>query len=151
MKESSFWSRRVRRLVTMSAACVSRPLDVERVENSVQVGTPDVDYCLGGYTAKIELKYRPHHPSRPGTPVLGLGRGMRKSQIVWATKRIRAGGTVFLCIGTCAMTWFIDLRGLTPKEMLDLEMASVQELHGRAVWRTGDTYEALGVVLGGVL
>ena len=143
MKESSFWTRRIRRLLVLAAGCADKDIHVERIENAVAVGTPDVDYCIGGRCGKIELKYRPHHPSRAGTPVLGTGRGMRKSQIVWAVRRIRADGAVFLCIGTCVMTWFIDLRILDARGMLALETYSVEKLSSICVWHTGMPYDEL--------
>lgn len=147
MKESTFWTNRVRGLVRLSAACADMVIHAERVENAVAVGTPDVDYCINGRHGKIELKYAPRHPVRPSTPVLGLGKGLRKSQIVWATRRKRAGGRVYLCIGTVAATWFIDLSLLTPRQMKDTEMMTVAELDSIAAWRSGQPHEQLGRIL----
>lgn len=71
----------------------------ERVENGVVAGTPDVDFCLnGGKAGKIELKYSSVKGST-SCPLKAKGKGLRKSQMIWAKKRLQAGGHTFVIIG----------------------------------------------------
>lgn len=59
-------------------------LDLQRVENLVGDGMPDV---YVGYSGKwVELKAPPTIPVRPGTPLLGTHSGLRQSQINWHLK-----------------------------------------------------------------
>lgn len=134
MNEAAFWSGRLR--PHLEDACIAARIryHFERVENTVAMGTPDVDYCISGASGKIELKYMDRHPVRRTTPVLGRGMGMRRSQLIWAHKRMRAGGRVFLGVGTPQETWIIDLRGYTPEDMDAIQFATVPRLREISAW-----------------
>jgi hypothetical protein len=134
VKESSFWATRLRPKLT--AACVSAGVQYhfERVENAVASGTPDVDYCINGRAGKLELKYTPRHPARATTPVLGRSCGLRRSQLIWIWRRLRAGGRVYVVIGTPRTTWVIDTRGRTATELSGLELRTAPELSEISAW-----------------
>jgi len=60
----------------------------ERIEaHETAVGTPDVEYCINGYTNRIELKF---------TDSLKKGFRLRPSQCGWFRKRVKAGGQPWL-------------------------------------------------------
>lgn len=134
MNEAQFWTARLRPQIKNQ--CIQQGLahHLERVENNAAEGTPDVDYCIAGVCGKIELKFAPAHPARSTSIVLGKGHGLRRSQIVYAARRIRAGGLIWCAIGTPVMTWFIDLRPMTPEGMDGLQSASVADLSALCCW-----------------
>lgn len=67
-------------------------LDMERVENSVANGTPDVDGCLNGAAFKIELKRVPFRING------NVKTTFQPMQIPWITKRWKAGGNVWVLL-----------------------------------------------------
>lgn len=134
MNEATFWSNSLRPLLVRTCRQLEMRAHLERVENMVSVGTPDVDYCIATIHGKIELKYTPHDPARPSTPVLGKGHGMRRSQIVWAVRRMHSGGRVLLCVGTPSMVWLLRLWDRSPEAMRAVEMMSRDQLNAAAVW-----------------
>lgn len=61
----------------------------ERIEShETAVGTPDVDYCIAGYSNKLELK----HTKREH------GCHLRPSQCGWFKARVKAGGQPWLLL-----------------------------------------------------
>jgi hypothetical protein len=66
-------------------------LDPVRVENLVQVGTPDVNYVRGW----VELKYLPGWPVRGGIVKI---EHFTPQQRVWIIRRTMAGGRVSLML-----------------------------------------------------
>ena len=134
MNEASFWTDRLRPALVADCQKLKLRHHFERVENAVAVGTPDVDYCVAGVAGKIELKFAPRHPVRQATPVLGRGNGLRRSQIVWTSRRTWAGGIVFIAIGTPEMTWVIDARGRSPVDLARLEALSAPGLGEISAW-----------------
>lgn len=67
---------------------------MERVENSVGTGTPDVDGCLMGKTFKIELKTS----ARPARELTDVAVRFRPAQIPWMRRYAAAGGQVFVLV-----------------------------------------------------
>jgi hypothetical protein len=79
VKESQFWALLKDKL----------PGHVERIENAVGKGTPDVNLCFSGLELWLELK------------ILDDGSRLRKNdprpeQVIWHIKRQEAGGRCFL-------------------------------------------------------
>lgn len=134
MNEAAFWSSSLRPLLVRTCRQMGLRSHFERVENMVSVGTPDVDYCIASVHGKLELKYTPKDAARSSTPVLGLGHGMRRSQIVWAVRRMHSGGRVLLCVGTPSVTWLLRLWDRSPETMRAVEMMSRDQLNTTAVW-----------------
>ena len=59
-----------------------------RIEShETAIGTPDVDYCIGGYCNHIELKF---------TESEKRGFRLRPSQAAWFRRRVKAGGQPWL-------------------------------------------------------
>jgi len=71
----------------------------ERIEShETAVGTPDVGYCINGYTNHLELKF---------TSTQKKGFCLRPSQAGWFRKRVKAGGQPWLL----AQSLIRDKRG----------------------------------------
>jgi len=71
----------------------------ERIEaHETANGTPDVEYCIEGYTNRIELKF---------TDSFKKGFRLRPSQCGWFRKRVKAGGQPWLL----AQSLIRDKRG----------------------------------------
>jgi hypothetical protein len=135
MDEATFWSDRLRPMLVKQCQALRLRHHFERVENYVAEGTPDVDYCIAGFAGKIELKYGTGGV-RQSTPVLGRGHGLRRSQIIFASRRTWAGGAVWCIIGSPDKTWAIDLRGMDPEAMDALATYNPSQLDAVAAWHT---------------
>jgi hypothetical protein len=137
MDEVGFWSDRIRPNLVRNCQAMGLRFHLERIENIVSDGTPDVDYCIDGIQGGIELKFSDTAPVRDTSQVLGLAHGMRRSQIIYASRRVWAGGLCWCLIGNRQGTWLVDLRPLTPEQMADLAVASAASLGQMATWRCG--------------
>jgi len=87
MRESSLW------------AWLSKPLpclDMTRVENLLDEGTPDVEGCLSGAQFWCELKVA-DRPARPTTAVRTQA-PVKQSQIDWLKRRWLACGNAWLLV-----------------------------------------------------
>jgi len=61
----------------------------ERVEShETAIGTPDVEYCIEGYTNRLELKYTERE----------MGCHLRAAQCGWFKKRVKAKGQPWLLL-----------------------------------------------------
>jgi hypothetical protein len=70
---------------------------LERVENVVTPGRPDVDTLWDGIVLPVELKALENFPARPSTPVLG-GKGLNQNQLNWWLNWKRWGGKGFVVV-----------------------------------------------------
>jgi hypothetical protein len=87
---------------------------MDRVENGVCDGMPDVSMTAGGIDAWVELKYVAKWPSRANTRVMGDA-GLRPEQINWHLRHQRAGGRSFVVVGVGKEIYLAD--GMHAKEM----------------------------------
>lgn len=71
---------------------------LERVENLVYVGTPDVLALVAGVVTPVELKAVQAFPKRITTPVLGA-KGLSQDQKNWHKDWQRWGGRSFVLVG----------------------------------------------------
>lgn len=134
VNEADFWNDRIRPLLVRECRAGGHRAHLERIENTAGVGTPDVDYCIDSVAGKVELKFAPRHPIRNTSRILAKGKGLRRSQIVWAVRRMRAGGRVFLLIGTPEQAWLINLAGMSAREMADLETITPSRAAEISAW-----------------
>jgi hypothetical protein len=74
---------------------LGQSLDLERIENQVGAGTPDVCGCFQGEGFKIELKAARRRPVDPETPIKVH---FRPAQIPWINGRLKAGGKVWILL-----------------------------------------------------
>lgn len=88
-------------------------LDIERIENSVGSGTPDVQGCFDGGPLLIELKCEPS----PHNSLTHIKPRFRPAQPPWHRRRAKAGGVTFvlLQIGAAAdaRRYLFDGRDIT--------------------------------------
>lgn len=69
-------------------------LHLQRVENAIAEGTPDVEGCLSGQSFWIEMKSCPM-PKRALTPIRPR---FRPAQVPWLRRRWAAGGCALLLL-----------------------------------------------------
>ena len=91
MSESGMWT---------SLRPLLLDLDPERVENRVNVGTPDVNYVHGW----IELKYTKRWPPKGGPLRV---EHFTREQRAWLVRRRRAGGLAFLLLKVGKDEWLL--------------------------------------------
>lgn len=84
----------------------STMLHMERVENKVSRGTPDVEGCYKGVHFNLELKYC----LLPKKEDSMLNFKTQPSQPPWWKKRVKSGGNVFIIIQIGKNKHMIDLR-----------------------------------------
>ena len=79
---------------------IQRPLDrIERIENVVGIGTPDINYCIEGKEGWIELK-QPTEPKKDTTPLFGSNHKLSQGQKNWFLRQFRAKGRGHILIAT---------------------------------------------------
>lgn len=93
MSESNLWARTRARIGPFGR--------LARVENSCDLGTPDVAYCLGTPRTRpasgwLELKHVPYWPARENTPL--VIKKLTVHQVTWQEEWAKAGGRVFTLI-----------------------------------------------------
>lgn len=112
---------------------------IERVENAVGAGMPDVNLCLGGIECWIELKVAGKWGVR--RPTFRVQRGLEPAQINWLLSQHRAGGKSFvlaLIENACYLVpgaeaelfndfmpddfllWRVDIKGRYPLYLLNV-------------------------------
>lgn len=128
--EKSLWGRLFRAQKAMKAEKVQ--IHLERIENEVAAGGPDVDGCIEGALFKMELKSceRPVRESTPIRPTL------RPKQIEWHADRAAAGSRFHWVLiqvgdGKQAKLYLIPGKFFTKVDLhcpeSDLELISVCE------------------------
>lgn len=106
-----------------------RPLkhDVQRIENAVARGTPDVEGCVDGDTFWCELKVA--YPMANDR----LRVKITTDQVRRALKRVRAGGRSWVLVRLCGANWRDNrhflVRGEDAEELLEpVSVARMREL-----------------------
>jgi hypothetical protein len=90
-----------------------RPTDrMDRVENGVMAGMPDINLCAEGVEVWIEMK-SPVEPKRSGTPLFGSNHRLSIDQENWFIRQCIAGGRAFVLISTDKRWILIDGRDIT--------------------------------------
>lgn len=102
MKESTFYQR-VRKMILAEFPQAR----IDRVENGLVDGMPDVNCYLGERELWFELKYIEAWPARASTQVLGR-KGLRPEQINWHIRQGNAGGMSWILVGVGRETWITD-------------------------------------------
>lgn len=89
MSESNFWDR-----VRNGVKLVKPKAELDRVENMVMAGMPDVNFLIDLREGWMELKQIDKEPARGGK-VFGDG-GLRDAQVLWIHRRWKKGGNVHI-------------------------------------------------------
>lgn len=102
---------------------VRRRIRLERIENGLSAGMPDVlSVCLGVVTW-CELKSVAEAPKRKGTPLLGKQHGLTIDQLNWHLSWQQSGGNCCVIIGVgqqtflVAHTWIETVNTLTYEDI----------------------------------
>lgn len=111
-----------------------RPSDrLDRVENAVISGQPDVNGCLSGEDVWVELK-APKEPKRSTTRLMTAGGNhvLLQSQINWFARQKQAGGIAFILVRTDRRMMLVDgtkhgdrFNDMTAGEMADASLLVV--------------------------
>lgn len=80
---------------------ILRPLDAVSIENSVGIGTPDINYREGW----VELKWLRSWPKKDST-IVRLAHDLTKEQRVWLRRRASYGGNVWVLL-QCRREWLL--------------------------------------------
>lgn len=114
---------------TFRDAC-PRNARLDRVENIVCAGMPDVNLCIEGVELWIEFK-APKEPRRATTPLFGSNHKVLQSQINWFTRHTKAGGRGGFLISTNKRWIFVD-----GKHAAELNLMTLDEILTIAIWST---------------
>jgi hypothetical protein len=80
---------------------------IQRIENLMIIGMPDVNQCLEGCECWIEIK-SPKEPKRSTTPLFGSNHKVSTEQKNWFLDQKNAGGVGWLLICTDKRWMLID-------------------------------------------
>jgi hypothetical protein len=72
---------------------------IDRIENVMVLGMPDVNYCAEGTEAWIEIK-SPKEPKKAITPLFGSNHKLSIDQKNWFLRQKKAGGIGLILIAT---------------------------------------------------
>jgi len=112
-------------------ANVPEPGDrLDRIENPLVVGMPDINMCIGGTEVWIEQK-SPKEPVRSTTPLFGSNHKISQEQQNWFLRQRRAGGKAYFLI-VSDKRWML-LPGFLADEINGM---TVGELLEQCVWST---------------
>ena len=92
LPEQRLWDR-------MRSKLRGKGIRLERVENLVSKGRPDVDALAAGLVTLVELKAVDAYPARPQTPVLGARKGLSIDQRNWHLDWLAYGGRSLVLVG----------------------------------------------------
>lgn len=110
---------------------VPQPGDrLDRIENAVVTGMPDINMCIGGREFWIEQK-SPKEPVRSTTPLFGSNHKISQEQQNWFLRQRQAGGKAYFLIVT-DKRWML-LPGFLADE---INTMTVQELLEQCLWST---------------
>jgi len=80
---------------------------LERIENLVSEGIPDVLALVDGRVTPIELKAIEDFPVRISTPLLGTAKGLSVEQRNWHMEWRRWGGTSLVLVGVGSKVLYV--------------------------------------------
>ena len=115
-------------------ANICGPTDrMERVENGLIAGMPDVNYCLDAQEGWMEIK-SPTEPKRASTALFASGHPVSIEQINWMHVQHMAGGVSWLMIGSDKRMLMIH-GGRVAALVHRINEMTVSELEKIAEWK----------------
>lgn len=132
MNEAAYWSRVVRPALAPFGK-------LTRIENLIEIGTPDVAYCLRqtplstAHAGWLELKVLSALPARRSTPV--RIDHLTVDQVRWGESWAAAGGRCWLLLG--AGDRHILLAPPWPRRIYQGQATVPELVQGAAVWGIG--------------
>lgn len=103
---------------------------LDRIENVVVNGMPDINFCSGGVECWIEQK-SPKEPKRSTTPLFGSNHKISQEQANWMLRQRKAGGKCWFLIST-DKRWIL-VGGFLADQLNNL---TVDEIVEQCVWST---------------
>lgn len=103
---------------------------LDRIENVVVNGMPDINFCSGGVECWIEQK-SPKEPKRSTTPLFGSNHKISQDQANWMLRQRKAGGKCWFLIST-DKRWIL-VGGFLADQLNNL---TVDEIVEQCVWST---------------
>lgn len=104
---------------------------LDRIENIVGIGTPDVNYCIDGVEGWIEMK-APKEPMRSTSKLLTKhAHPLSQDQKNWFLKQRNAGGRAYILIAT-NKRWML-IEGKHADNINDM---TIEQLWHIAMWAT---------------
>jgi hypothetical protein len=88
---------------TLVSKLANTTTHLQRIEDALSTGIPDLNFCFDSIEVWIEVKYLAKLPVKRLTPVKI---GLKQPQALWLSKRNRCGGNAFIVV-RCAFdnTW----------------------------------------------
>lgn len=133
--EQRLWDRMRR-----NAAALAPRLQLQRVENLVGVGLPDVLAICDGSVAWCELKAVENYPARSTSQVLGTAKGLSVAQRNWHYEWYAHGGRSFVVIGVGTSEVF-TIPGILADGINTMTRAEMHRLS--AAWNWAGLFEQL--------
>lgn len=124
-------------------ANVPQPGDrLDRIENVVVTGMPDINMCIGGTEVWIEQK-SPKEPKRSTTPLFGSNHRVSQEQANWMLRQRKAGGKCYFLIAT-DKRWILiggfladQLNNMTVDELLEqASWSTTKPVRDKEAWKT---------------
>lgn len=103
---------------------------LDRIENVVVTGMPDINFCSNGVESWLEMK-SPVEPKRPTTPLFGSNHKLSQAQMNWMLRQTKAGGRCFILIATDKRWMLIDGSFAD-----NINKMTIQDLIMEASWHT---------------
>lgn len=104
---------------------------LQRIENIVGSGMPDINGCFNGREFWIEVK-APKEPKRPSTPLFGSNHKVSQEQKNWFMEQRQSGGRGYLFIDTDQRRILID-----GKFADDINTMTADEICDKSLWVAG--------------
>jgi hypothetical protein len=120
---------------------------IDRIENVMVAGMPDVNFCIDGVEGWIEQK-SPKEPKRKSTKLFGSNHKVSVDQSNWMKRQTTAGGKAYFLIVT-DLRWLL-LDGAWADEINNM---SVNQIVAASAWhyekpiRDKEAWEQLKAIL----
>lgn len=120
---------------------VKRKDRLDRIENHMIPGMPDINFCAEGVEVWIELK-SPVEPKKEETPLFGSNHKVSQDQKNWMLRQRLAGGMSFFLIGT-DQRWILagsshadHINGMTVSQIIDVaQWNTLKPIRDKEQWQ----------------
>lgn len=103
---------------------------IDRIENAVVDGMPDINMEIDGHEIWIEQK-SPTEPKRATTPLFGSNHKISQAQKNWFLRHYKAGGVAFFLLGT-DKRWLL----ITGEHADTINEMTIPQLIEVSIWNT---------------
>lgn len=113
---------------------------VDRIENFIVNGMPDINYCFDGFECWIEIK-SPKEPKRESTSLFGSNHKLSIDQMNWFLRQKNAGGKGFIFIKTDKRAMIIEqdyadfINLATVNQLIEIALWHEKEPIGKDKWK----------------